>query len=424
MIKEPRIPLFDIVMCLSDAMDLVSPAMVDHHKHVAYIAMNLAREMGFSDEEQNTVTMAGLLHESGAMSLEERMLGFHPFQTEDPHRHAELGFFLLKGFEPFDKVAPLVRFHHQPWNFGRGELFQNEIVPKAAHLLHLADQVTNSIVQNVEILNQVKGICDKIASLSGDILVPEQVSAFLDLAGKEYFWLGLVSPSINTVLAGKLRYTSIVLDIAGLLELARLFCRIIDLRSLFTATHSSGVAATSETMARLIGFSERECQLMKIAGYLHDLGKLAIPDTILEKPGKLTSDEFNVMKSHAYFTYCVLQPVKDLELINTWASFHHERLNGTGYPFHHKAEALSLGSRIVAVADVFTALTENRPYRMGLENFEVISILNDMAHGEILDPHVIAVLSDHYDEVNNICRNDQASASDLYQSLLSHCVAT
>jgi HD-GYP domain-containing protein (c-di-GMP phosphodiesterase class II) len=407
-------------MCLSDAMDLVSPAMVDHHKHVAYIAMNLAREMGFAEAEQDTVAMAGLLHESGAMSLEERLLGFRPFQTEEPHRHAEMGFFLLKGFEPFNKIAPLVRFHHQPWNFGRGEIFQDEPIPKSAHLLHLADQVTGSLIQNCEILSQVKTICEKIESLSGEVLVPEQVDAFLQLAGKEYFWLGLVSPSITTALAGKLRYTSIVLDISGLLELARLFCRVIDLRSLFTATHSSGVAATSETLARLIGFSERECQLMKIAGYLHDLGKLAIPETILEKPGKLTADEFNVMKSHAYYTYCVLQPVKDLEVINTWASFHHERLNGTGYPFHHKADALSLGSRIVAVADVFTALTENRPYRAGMANFEVINILNDMAHGDVLDPHVVSVLSDHYDEVSTICSSDQSAASDLYQSLLCH----
>jgi len=95
---------------------------------------------------------------------------------------------------------------------------------------------------------------------------------------------------------------------------------------------------------------------MEIAGYFHDLGKLRVPKEILEKPGKLSTEEFNIIKSHTYHTYRILSHIPNFETINWWASFHHERLNGSGYPFRINAFNFPLGSRIMAIADVFTLL--------------------------------------------------------------------
>lgn len=118
-----------------------------------------------------------------------------------------------------------------------------------------------------------------------------------------------------------------------IIELTKIFANIIDFRNPFTATHSAGVAKTAEKLAELAGFSENECKMMLVAGYLHDLGKLAVSKSILDKPGNLDPGERNVIRSHAFYTYRLLQAIKGFEIINKWASFHHEKLNGKGYSF-------------------------------------------------------------------------------------------
>lgn len=414
MIKEPHVPLFDIVMCLSNAMDLVSQTVVDHHKRVAYIALSIATELGLFPEEQSNLLLAGLLHDSGALSLKER-LDTLQFELKNPHKHAELGCLLLKRFKPFSKIASLVRYHHVHWSKGSGSQVRRDKVPREAHILHLADRVSVLIDKQKEVLGQVKGICQRIQKNSGKMFVPEFVDVFKSLSTKEYFWLDAASLSISSILARRSRLPITELDMMGLLDLAKLFSQIIDFRSRFTATHSSGVAASAEALARFIGFSERECQMMKIAGYLHDLGKLAVPAEILEKPAKLTKDEFNIIKNHTFYTYRILETISDLEVISTWASFHHERLDGKGYPFHHKGENLSLGSRIMAVADVHTAITEDRPYRKAMNSDKALQIVEERAKNLALDSNIISILTLHQDEVNCIRITAQKIASKEYQ---------
>ncbi|AZR73977.1 phosphohydrolase [Anoxybacter fermentans] len=414
MIKELHVSLFDIIICLSDALDLISPAVINHHKRVAYIALNIAAEMGLSKEEQTGLIIAGILHDIGAFSLKERLSSLN-FELDFPHQHAEKGYFLLKIFEPFARVAPLVRYHHVPWNNGEGSKFKGESVPLGSHILHLADRIDALINKQQEVLGQVKEICEKINQYSGELFIPDLVEVFNRLAEKEYFWLDAVSSSINQVLARKARFITVGLDLEELLNLTRLFSRIIDFRSRFTATHSSGVAATAEALAKIMGMSKRECMMMRIAGYLHDLGKLAVPAEILEKPGKLTGDEFNIIKGHTFYTYRILENVGGLEEINTWASFHHERLDGKGYPFHHKADDLSLGARIMAVADVFTAITEDRPYRKGMTKDKALHVLKKMVNNSALDPMIVSSLIKNYEEINSIRIAAQITASKEYE---------
>jgi len=110
---------------------------------------------------------------------------------------------------------------------------------------------------------------------------------------------------------------------------------------------------------------------MEVAGNLHDLGKMVIPNSILNKPDKLNKEETAIMRQHTYFTYTVLNSIGGISQIAEWAAFHHERLDGSGYPFHLGADKLGIGSRIMAVADVFTAISEDRPYRKGMSQQEL-----------------------------------------------------
>ncbi|WP_164931930.1 HD domain-containing phosphohydrolase [Janthinobacterium sp. 17J80-10] len=140
-------------------------------------------------------------------------------------------------------------------------------------------------------------------------------------------------------------------------------------------------------------------RLVGIAGYLHDIGKLSVPVVLLDKPGKLAPDEMQLIRQHPYYTHQILSAVPGLETVCAWAAFHHERLDGTGYPF--RPRHLPLEARIVAVADVFTAITEDRPYRPGMPKEACLSILYKMVCEGALDGDIVSYLPDIYDALHD-----------------------
>ncbi|MGN0361243.1 MAG: HD domain-containing phosphohydrolase, partial [Bilifractor sp.] len=174
-------------------------------------------------------------------------------------------------------------------------------------------------------------------------------------------------------------------DINGI---TRFFAGIVDYKSSFTRNHSMGVARRAEVMARHYGWSEDKIERYYFAGALHDIGKLVISNDILEKPGRLTGDEFEVMQNHASQTYHVLHQVKGIEDITEWAANHHEKLDGSGYPRGLKAEQLSFEDRLMACIDIYQALTEERPYKKGLSHEKTMSIMRDMVCQGKIDPEI------------------------------------
>ena len=178
-----------------------------------------------------------------------------------------------------------------------------------------------------------------------------------------------------------------------------------------------GVAVTAGGLAKLAGFSPAECRAMEVAGLLHDLGKLAVANEIIEKPSGLSDVEFNVIRSHAFYTHRSLQPLEKLKTINTWAALHHERLDGSSYPFHLKDKEIPSGARIIAVADVFTALTEDRPYRQGVTTEKVKPILWQMADKRKLDKDLVARLETHSEEMDGLRHLAQQTAAAEFHRL-------
>jgi HD-GYP domain-containing protein (c-di-GMP phosphodiesterase class II) len=311
----------------------------------------------------------------------------------------------------------MIRFHHRPWDHGSGAAFNGQQVPVASHILHLADRVAVLIQKKYEVLRQVPSICRRVGDEADKMFMPDAVDAFNNLASKEYFWLDIVSPSLQTGFSQKFRQETIGLTSEDMVSFSRLFSRIIDFKSSFTATHSSGVSAVAVRLSRLLGFTEADCRLMQIAGYLHDLGKLAVPSEILEKPSRLQNNEFNVMRHHTFYTYRILEAIPQFQVINKWASFHHERLDGSGYPFHLTSKDIPRGSQVMAVADVFTAITENRPYRRGMTRKDAVKVLDNMAQNSALSKEIVAVVKANYGEVDAARRKAQASASTDYECI-------
>jgi HD-GYP domain-containing protein (c-di-GMP phosphodiesterase class II) len=155
--------------------------------------------------------------------------------------------------------------------------------------------------------------------------------------------------------------------------------------------------------------------MFEIAAYLHDLGKLAIPSEILEKRDRLTGEEWSVMRTHVYYTYQILDPIEVLNLVASWSSLHQERLDGSGYPFHVREDELPLGARLMAGADVFTGITEDRPYRKGMSREEALGVLRGMSTKGELDARLVSLLEGHYDAIHRAREEAQADALREYE---------
>lgn len=163
----------------------------------------------------------------------------------------------------------------------------------------------------------------------------------------------------------------------------------IDLRDREAAGHSQRVAAYTVRLAQEMGIdSAAELEQLRRAALLHDIGKANIPDTILLKPGRLTSQEWRIIRSHPVMGYRMLRRIPFLEQAAELAYCHHERWDGTGYPRGLRGEEIPLGARLFAVADVFDALTSDRPYRTALP-FDQAAAEIARGRGTHFDPLVV-----------------------------------
>lgn len=427
MAAMPKISLWKMILCLSEASDLINPLVVRHQKRVAYIVSCLAQELNLEAHERDHVVMAAALHDVGVFSLHERMETLKFDYVEGIVPHSVTGYSLLKSFSPLSEAAELILYHHYPWN--KRDKVADDLLPqlRLAGLIYLADRVDILIDYQKEILSQEGDVRDKIVQQSGTLFAPEVVTAFLAVARRESFWFDLCSDGISNLLPSGSELT-VALDSKQLQSLAQLFSRVIDFRSRYTALHSGGVATCASSLAEKLGMSAQECQMMSLAGYLHDIGKVAVSKEILEKPGKLSVEEYAQVKRHTYFSYHLLKQIPELEIINEWISFHHECPSGDGYPFHVEAHDLSLGARIVAVADVFSAITEPRPYRNVMEYRQAKQVLDEMVANRRLDAEVVAVLLDNFYqffernvEARRAARKDYALFDQQVKWLLAEC---
>lgn len=410
-----RASKMELVMCLSKAVDLISPMVSDHHKQVTTVAYHLCNQLGLDEQEKKDILYAAMLHDIGILSLDERLQALD-FGFEEGNRHAEKGYRLLSMYTPFSETAKIIRYHHTWWNNGNTVGIAGEDIPIGGYILHLADRVAAQIKSSKNVLGQAETITERIKEHSGGMFMPSMVDAFVSLSKKESFWLDIISGA---------KFAKIKREYSGdnfseehkLLDLMKVFSKIIDYRSRFTATHSSGVAATARAIAELYGFSESDLRKIEIAGYVHDLGKLAVDPKILEKPDKLTKEEMEIVRTHTYYTNMVLYGIKDFDTIRRWGALHHERLDGNGYPFHYDKKKLSMGSRVMAVADIFVALAEERPYREALPPEKIMTILENNVTSGAIDGRLVNLVKNNYNFIDKRRTKAQKLAELEYSSI-------
>lgn len=405
------INLGNLLLSLSDAVDLANSIISQHQQRTAYIAWEICKSANLPEDITKNVFIASLLHDTGAITIEEKT-SLHNFEETNTKKHCLRGEILLKRCSEFDKISTIVKYHHTEWQEWNESLETEHIL--ASQIVLLSDYIERLINRNQYILHQTNNIIEKLNAISNSIVHPQVIKYFLNISKREEFWLDITSPRLYSLLFhnGPLHNTEI--DYFKLENISKLFRDIIDFKSPFTATHTSGVSACAEIISQLFGLTETEIQEMKIAGNLHDLGKLAIPNNILEKTDKLTKEEFDIIKCHTYYTYYVINSISGLKHIAEWAAFHHEKLDGSGYPFHCDENSITIGSRIMTVADIFTAMAEDRPYRKGMPKDDIINILSDMSSNNVLDSRTVSLLIDNYTDISDYVKNTQESTQAFY----------
>lgn len=413
MYPKLSVNLGNLILSLSDALDLGYFSLAMHQQRTAFVAWEMGKLAKLEEERLRCVFLAGLLHDIGALSLEEKR-SLHDNEILAVDEHCRQGKNLCKSIPWLEPCADLVRHHHRDWD--AWETPRDSPAVFDSQLLFLADYLERQIDRNKYILHQNEALRERIKALAGGRISGEVVKLFLEVSEREEFWLDLISTRLFSLLLNHGPYQTVAVNIDSIEIFAKLVGMIVDFKSPFTATHSSGVAQCAALLAEMSGMSESEVRLMGAAGMLHDLGKLVVPNAILEKPGALTHEEMAVMKQHTYFTFSVLGTIRGLEMIAEWSAYHHERLDGKGYPFRRTAHEMNLGARIMAVADIFSALAEDRPYRKGMKMESIKTILRDQADRGLQDKRIVNLLLANMKEVRRSVMEKREQARHYYQA--------
>jgi len=425
---EETLDVTRFILAVSSLNSLADPVLTGHNYRVAYLSFVLARELTYSTSFLYTVLLSGLLHDVGLLLSSSQEVNLVKVVEDSGDRfniqvHAEIGYRLLKEFPFFSKIANTIRYHH---TFFVDYLHNPKGIPYASMIIHAADRIDVFVSSRLnaespyytQVPKLKRELEEYLLRVKGTQLDPTLVRLFLTkISPKESFWFEFLGDSLKRDLELLLSSFSAKMPIQLFYQLAQIFAYLIDFKSPFTATHSSGVAQVATSLASLFNFTSPDLKKMKVAGLLHDLGKVAVPKRILEKKGRLTENEYCLMKSHVFHTFKILKELSVHGEVLEWASYHHETLDGKGYPFKLSAKELSLGSRIMAVADVFTALMEDRPYKKGMKPREALSIIEEMTKNKKLDARVFAVLKANFKTIEGHRRVAQGRAVRLYEEL-------
>lgn len=284
-------------------------------------------------------------------------------------------------------VCQAIHALDEHWNgSGRPDRLTGPAIPLYARVALLA--------QVVDVFHTAAGPAAALAEVrarSGTWFDPHIVACFEAVAANPAFWETLASAEVEAAVFALAPASPIIVDEDYLDDIARAFAQIIDAKSPFTSGHSERVAVYADMIAAELDYSPERRRWLKRAALLHDVGKLGVSNTILDKNGKLDDAEWRDMRNHASLSETILTRVAAFREMARIGGDHHERLDGKGYPRGLEGDAIARETRIVSVADVFDALTADRPYRAAMPLDKALGIMRaDL--GTAFDPTCFAAL--------------------------------
>ncbi len=390
--KLVHVTLNELLFSLSKGLDYVEQDLLgittNHGKRVALVSMVLGEALGLPGEEVFDLAASAVLHDN-ALTMYMRDVGPTNYASlEMLQQHCPLGEANVKHFPFLGDAAGLILYHHENWDGSGYYALSGHDIPLRAAIIRLADNMDLALHMGTARPGMQSLAQDHVRSLTRKVYSPRAAEALLDTF-TDPFADSLADGNIDCALAGAVPAVGRDLSSKELLDTCRVFATIIDAKSRFTQTHSAGVAAMTRYMGGVFGLDEGHCDKLEVVALLHDVGKLAVPLSLLEKPGALEPGEYELVRKHAEISGEILGGISGLEDIAKWASRHHEKLDGSGYPSGSKGEELGFETRLLAACDIFSALMEDRPYRKAMDYAAASGILREMAAKGELDGDIV-----------------------------------
>ena len=391
--------LDQLVRAFSRTVDLVGVDDVQHGKRVAFMALSCAETMGLGQAETTLLGRLGLLHDCGVSSsrVHRQLVGELEWRGSD--LHCQIGARRMRQFAHFAPMAEVILYHHTRWEDLK-KLTLPEKTKLHANLIFLVDRVDAlaTLHPGPNFLAAKDTICKKVFDLRDTYFHPGLVDNFIASSNSEAFWITMEPMHLEDfMLQQQMDLDEIKVDTEDMRAIAGLLAQIVDAKSQYTAEHSYGVAGLSRYLAHKCALPEEVCFKIEIAGLLHDLGKLQVSDEILELEGPLNQQELATMRHHSFVSFQILKKIRGFEDISLWAANHHEKLDGSGYPFHKTEEHLCLESRIIIIADIFQAFAQNRPYRKAQPLEEILKYLKLLAKKGKIDTELVKLVDSESD---------------------------
>jgi len=379
-----------LIKKIATALDTVEKELVgsstNHGKRIAILCAEMGKALGKNSEEIMALSNCALLHDN---ALTEYLLVARTNGHYDPimKKHCEFGQRNVDALIPNANIKDLILYHHEradgkgPFGIGEGE------GPIEAELIAIADSIDviyhlqtvkpgnlSSVIQTIK-----KGTGNKYGKIAAQAMLDVMDSAMIE---------SLTDDAVHETAEAVLTPWIVDVEDQVIFNLVSFIAKIIDYKSVFTKQHSTHIANMAWFMGEYYHYDREEKAKLYLAAGLHDIGKLEIPTAILEKPGKLTDEEYLIIKEHVQKTWELLKDIDGFEDICAWASNHHEKLNGTGYPFGKKADELDFNSRLMACIDIYQAVSEKRPYHPLRDHNSTMQILYNMADNGGIDRNI------------------------------------
>ena len=416
--------LSELIASLSYALDITEGQSPGHCLRCCWVAMHVGRPAGLSDAQLWELYYVVLLKDLGCSSNAARICEMYltddrnfkrDWMLVDDSLPKVLGFVLkhtgLKAglAERFRNVMRIVR---------DGRELQDEFVAtrcqrgaEIARLLRFPESVSSGIysldehfngngkperlkgediplysrialmAQVVDVFHTESGrdsALKEVRARAGQWFDPRLVAAFEQVAASEDFWRTLAGPDVERAVTGLPAAAldqQYVLDDDYLDDIATAFGQVVDAKSPYTSGHSARVALYTDMIAESLGLSDERRRWLKRGALLHDVGKLGVSNSVLDKAGKLDPDEWEAVKQHAHYTEAILGSIGAFRELAAIAGAHHERLDGQGYPRGLSGDAISIETRIITTADIFDAITAERPYRGAIPIPQALEIM-------------------------------------------------
>lgn len=423
--EMPLIRLAELLSALSNALDMVEGQPAGHCIRCCWIGMHIGQQIGLDEAQIWELYYTLLLKDLGCSSNAARICRL--FMTDDlafkrdaktidgslpqalrfvlSHTGLKAGLAdriraLINVFLSSGQIAQeLVETRcHRGADIARKMRFSEAVAAGIQNLdehwdgggmpLGLAGQeipiysriaLMSQVIDVFQVANGIEAAKREVQNRAGTWLDPHLADAFQQIAISAAFWDTLRSTELQmAIFALEPAQRSAIVDEDYLDDIAAAFAQVIDSKSPYTKGHSERVTLFTDLISEQIGFSDQRRRWIKRAALLHDIGKLGVSNTILDKPDKLDADEWEAMKLHAAHSEAILSRIAAFGDLARVAGAHHERLDGKGYPRGLKGDQITLETRIITTADIFDALTADRPYRPAMSVTKALSIMAEM----------------------------------------------